>query len=142
MDTVNIFWSLAAGISCTSKEAKYQIQHKQLDYIKEKDTKKKNKAEKWHPTSRRLVLNVASSNNDLPANKIPPSYLCIINSATARMSNKKLQSQMSELGCADANFAHGLAAGLYIEGGREGDWTGRGGFNMQITTRRSYNSYQ
>ena len=48
MDTANILWSLAAGISRTSKEAEHQnkIHREQLDYIKEKDTKKKNKAEK------------------------------------------------------------------------------------------------
>ncbi len=51
-DTANILWSLAAGISCTSKEAEHQnkIHRKQLDYIKEKDAKKKN-TKKWHPTS-------------------------------------------------------------------------------------------
>jgi hypothetical protein len=52
-DTPNIIWSRAAGISCTSKEAEHQnkIHCKQLDYIKEKDARKKNKAKKWHPTS-------------------------------------------------------------------------------------------
>ena len=53
MDTANILWSLAAGISCTSKEPEHQnkIHPKQLDYIKEKDARKKNKANnKWHPT--------------------------------------------------------------------------------------------
>jgi hypothetical protein len=52
-DTADILWPLATGISCTSKEAEHQnkIQHKQLDYIKEKEAKKKNKAEKWHPMS-------------------------------------------------------------------------------------------
>ena len=48
LDTANILWSLAAGVSCISEEAEHQ---NKLDYIKEKDTKKKNKAEKWHPTS-------------------------------------------------------------------------------------------
>jgi len=49
-DTANILWSLAAGISRTSEEAEHQnkIHREQLDYIKEKDAKKKNKAEKWH----------------------------------------------------------------------------------------------
>ena len=52
-DTANILLSLAAGISCTSKETEHQnkLHHKQLDNIKEKDATKKNKAEKWHPTS-------------------------------------------------------------------------------------------
>jgi hypothetical protein len=52
-DTANIFRSLTAGISRTSEEAKNQnkLQCKQLDYIKAKDAKKKNKVEKWHPTS-------------------------------------------------------------------------------------------
>ena len=52
-DTANILWSLAAGISRTSEEAEHQnkIHREQLDYIKEKNARKKNKAEKWHPTS-------------------------------------------------------------------------------------------
>jgi ABC-type branched-subunit amino acid transport system substrate-binding protein len=52
-DTADLLRSLAAGISHTSEEAKHQnkIQCKQLNYIKEKDAKKKNTAEKWHPTS-------------------------------------------------------------------------------------------
>jgi len=97
MDTANILRSLAAGISCTSKEAEHQnkIHHEQIDYIKEKDAKKKKKAEKWHPTSRRLVLNAASTDSDSPAEEIPPSYLRIINSDTAGMANRELQTQMS-----------------------------------------------
>ena len=64
--------------------------------------------------SQRLVLNAASTNSDLPVNKIPLSYLCIINSNTARMADKELQSQMSELGYTNAEFAHGFAASLYM----------------------------
>ncbi len=81
-DTAAILRSLAAGISCTSKEVENQnkLQRKQLDYIKAKDAKKKNKAEKWHPTSRRLVINTASTDSDSPAEEIPASYLRIINS--------------------------------------------------------------
>ena len=49
-DTTAILRSLTAGISRTSEEAKNQnkLQCEQLDYIKVKDAKKKNKAEKWH----------------------------------------------------------------------------------------------
>ena len=52
-DTADILWSLTAGISGTSEEAEHQnkIHRNQLDYIKEKDAKKKNKAGKWYPTS-------------------------------------------------------------------------------------------
>ncbi len=60
------------------------------------------------------MLNAASTNINLPVNKIPPSYLRIINSDTTGMANKELQSQMSELGYADARFAHVLAASLYM----------------------------
>ena len=113
-DTTNILWSFAAGISRTSKKAEHQnkIHCNQLDYIKEKDAKKKNNAEKWHPTSQRLVLNAASTDSNSPAEEIPPSYLCIINSDTAGMADRELQSQMSELGHANTGFAHGLAASL------------------------------
>jgi hypothetical protein len=115
-DTANILLSLVAGISGTSEEAEHQnkLQRKQLNYIKAKDAKKKNKAEKWHPTSRRLVLNAALTNSNSPTKEIPASYLRIINSKTAGMADKELQSQMSELGHADAGFAHGLATSLYI----------------------------
>ncbi len=115
-DTANILWSLAAEISCTSKEAEHQniIHPEQLDYIKEKDAKKKNMAEKWHPTSRRLVLNAALTDSDSPAEEIPPSYLRIINSDTAGMADRELQTQMSELGHSNAGFAHGLATSLYM----------------------------
>jgi hypothetical protein len=51
MDTVNILWSLAAGISCTSKEAEHQnkIHCEQLDFIKEKDARKMNKPRSGTP---------------------------------------------------------------------------------------------
>ncbi len=112
----NILRSLAAGISRTSDEAENQnkLQCELLNYIKAKDAKKKNKAEKWHPTSRHIVLNAASTNSNSPAEEIPETYLQIINSKTAGMADKELQSQMLALGHADAGFAHGLAASLYI----------------------------
>jgi hypothetical protein len=115
-DTTAILRSLAGGISRTSKEAENQnkLQRKQLDYIKAKDAKKKNKAEKWHVTSRRLVLNAASTDNDSPVNEIPETYLCIINSETAGMADKELQAQMSALSYTNAGFVHGLVASLYV----------------------------
>jgi hypothetical protein len=115
-DTAAILRSLAAGISCTSEEVENQnkLQRKQLDYIKAKDAKKMNKAEKWHPTSQRLVINTASTDSNSPTEEIPTSYLRIINSKTAGMADKELQTQMSALGHADVGFAHGLAASLYV----------------------------
>jgi hypothetical protein len=96
-DTTNLLQSLAAGITHTTKEAKHQkkIQCEQLDYIKEKDAKKKNNAEKRHHMSQRLVLNMASINSNSPAEaeEIPKSYLCIINSDTAGMANRELQKE-------------------------------------------------
>jgi hypothetical protein len=114
-DTANLLCSIAAGMSCSTEEAENQnkIQREQLDFIKEKEVKKKNKAEKWHPTSRRLVLNAASTNSDSPAENIPVSYLTVINSDTAGMADKELQSQMARHGHSDAGFAHGLTASLY-----------------------------
>jgi hypothetical protein len=115
-DTAAILRSLAEGISRTSKEAENQnkLQREQLDYIKAKDAKKKNKAEKWHPTSRRLVINAASTDSDSPADEIPETYLRIINSDTAGMADKELQAQMFALGYADTGFAHGLVSSLYV----------------------------
>jgi hypothetical protein len=60
------------------------------------------------------MLNAALTNRDSLVEEIPASYLRIINSKTAGMSNKELQSQMSALGHADAGFAHGLAVSLYV----------------------------
>jgi len=79
-ETTDLLRSLAAGITCTTKEAKHQnkIQRKQLDHIKAKDVMKKNKAEKLHPMSQCLVLNTASINSDSPTEEIPESYLCIM----------------------------------------------------------------
>ena len=102
-------------MSCSYEGAENQnkLQREQLNYIKEKDVKKKNKAKKWHATSRRLVLNAVSTNRDFPADDIPASYLSIINRDTAGMANKELQSKMTGLFLSDAGFAHGLAASLY-----------------------------
>jgi hypothetical protein len=60
------------------------------------------------------VLNAASTDSDSPAKEILPSYLHIINSDTAGMADRELQTQMSELGHSDAGFTHGLAASLYM----------------------------
>jgi hypothetical protein len=60
------------------------------------------------------VLNAASTDSDSPAEEIPSSYLRIINSDTTGMADRELQTQMSELGHADAGFVHGLAASIYM----------------------------
>jgi hypothetical protein len=114
-DTADLLRSIAARKSRSTKEAQNQnkIQREQLDFIKEKEAKKKNKAEKWHATSRRLVLNAASTDSDSPADDISMSYLAIIISDTAGMADKELQSQMAGLGHSDAGFALELAASLY-----------------------------
>ena len=52
--------------------------------------------------------------HDSPAEEIPPSYLRIINSDTADMAVRELQTQMSELGDTNAGLARGLAASLYM----------------------------
>ena len=59
------------------------------------------------------MLNAASADSDSPADDIPDSYLTVINSDTAGMADKELQSQMAGLSYSDAGFAHGLAASLY-----------------------------
>ncbi len=103
-------------MSCSTKKAENQhkIQCKQLNFIKEKEAKKKNKAEKWHTTSRRLVLNAALTDSSSPAEDIPTSYLTVINSDTAGMADKELQSQMAGLSHSNARFDQGLAASLYV----------------------------
>ena len=59
------------------------------------------------------MLNAALTDSDSPAEDIPASYLTVINSDTAGMADKELQSQMAGLGHSNASFAHGLAASLY-----------------------------
>jgi hypothetical protein len=54
------------------------------------------------------------TDSNSPAEEIPPSYLFIINSDTAGMADRELQTQMSELGHSDAGFAHGLVVSLYM----------------------------
>ena len=85
--------------SCKASEAQLEIQKEHVAYLKEKDKKKKDKAEKWHGFSRRLVLNAASTNGHVQATKIPESesYQLVINSKTAAMANKELHSQMVAL---------------------------------------------
>jgi hypothetical protein len=57
---------------------------------------------------------VALTDSDSPADKIPKTYLRIINSNTGGMANKELQAQICALGYADAGFAHGLVLSLYV----------------------------
>jgi hypothetical protein len=99
--------------SCEASEAQSEIQKEHVAYLKEKDKKKKDKAEKWHGLSRRLVLNAASTNGHVPATEIPESYQLVINSETAAMADKELHSQMVALGHREIGFAHGTAASLY-----------------------------
>ena len=99
--------------TCAASEAQSEIQKEHAAYLKEKDRKKKDKAEKWHGLSRRLVLNAALTNGQVPAEQILESYQLIINSKTAAMADKELHSQMVALGHREVGFAHGTAASLY-----------------------------
>ena len=114
--SADILRMLSAGIARTHEEAAAQnsLHREQLDFIKEKESKKKNKWEKWHESSKRLVLNAASTNGDTAAEDIPESYLRIINSETAGMADKELYNQMTALGFPDVGFAHGLASAIHI----------------------------
>jgi hypothetical protein len=114
-DTVDVLRQLGATMARSSKAAKAQnaTQRKQLDYMKEKDKKKKDKAEKWHGPSRRLVLNAASTNGQRPADEIPKSYQTIINMESAAMADKEHHSQMVAKGHHNVGFAHGTAASIY-----------------------------
>jgi hypothetical protein len=107
--TVDVLRQLGASMAHSSKAAEAQnaTQCKQLDYLKEKDKKKKDKAEKWHGLSWRLVLNAASTDGQLPATEISKSYQDIINSEMAVMADKELHSQMVALGHHDAGFPMG-----------------------------------
>jgi hypothetical protein len=99
--------------SCAASEAQSEIQKEHMAYLKEKEKKKKDKAERRHGLSCCLVLNATSTNGQVPAEQIPESYQLIINSETAAMVDKKLHSQMVALGHREVGFAHGTAASLY-----------------------------
>jgi hypothetical protein len=81
--------------------------------MKEKDKKKNDKAKKWHGPSCRLVLNMASTNGQCPADEILESYQTIINTESVAMADKELHSQMVAKGHHDIGFAHGTAASIY-----------------------------
>jgi hypothetical protein len=81
--------------------------------MKEKDKKKKDKAEKWHSPSRHLILTVASTNGQCPADETPKSYQTIINIESIAMANKELHSQMVAKGHHNVGFVHGAAASIY-----------------------------
>jgi hypothetical protein len=99
--------------NCAASEAQSKIQKDHVAYLKEKNKKKKDKAEKWHGLSCCLVLNAASTNGQVPAEQIPESYQLIMNSETAAMADKELHSQMVALGHREVGFAHRTAASLY-----------------------------
>ncbi len=67
--------------TCAASEAQSEIQKEHVAYLKEKDKKKKDKAEKWHGLSCCLVLNAASTNGQVPARQIPEYFS---SSSTAR----------------------------------------------------------
>ena len=81
--------------SCEALEAQSEIQREHVAYLKEKDKKKKDKAKKWHGFSRRLVLNAALTNGQVPADEIPASYQLIINSKTAARPTRNSTARWS-----------------------------------------------
>jgi hypothetical protein len=114
-ETVRVLQLLGANMerSCEASEAQSKIQKEHVAYLKDKYKKKKDKAEKWHGLSRRLIQNAASTNGQVPAEQIPDSYQLVINSETAAMADKELHSQMVVLGHREVGFAHGTAASQY-----------------------------
>jgi hypothetical protein len=107
--TVDELRQLGATMARSSKAAEAQnaAQQEQLAYLKEKDNKKKDKAEKWHGLSRCLVLNAASTGTQVPVEEIPVLYQDVINNEMEAMADKELHSQMVALGHPDVGFAHG-----------------------------------
>jgi hypothetical protein len=75
-ETVDILRQPSASMVHSSKAAEAQnaTHCKQLEYLKEKDKKKKDKAEKWHGLSQHLILNTASTNGQLSTTEIPKLY--------------------------------------------------------------------
>jgi hypothetical protein len=113
--TVEVLRKFGATMERSSKAAEAQnaTQQEQLAYLMEKDNKKKNKVEKWHGLSQRLILNAASTDRHVPTEEIPVFYQDIINSKMAAMADKELHSQMVALDHPHVGFAHGTATSLY-----------------------------
>jgi len=63
----------------------------------DKEAEKKEKSEKWHQATKRLVLFASSTDGTMPELKIPDSFRAIINSTTLGNAEVELMTQMREL---------------------------------------------
>ena len=106
---------LAAGISCTSKEAEHQhkIHRKQLDYQGE-GRKEEEQGQEVAPHRSTPCAQRSINQQRFPRRRNSPVLPPHLNSNTAGMADRELQIQMPELSHADAGFAHGLAFSLYM----------------------------
>ena len=64
--------------------ASAEILEKMHQHLVERELEKKEKADKWHQATKRVVLFAASKDNTMPEINIPDLFRKIINSLTVR----------------------------------------------------------
>lgn len=98
--------------------ASAEILEKMHQHSVEKELEKKEKAEKWHQATKRVVLFAASKDNTMPEANIPDSFRAIINSLTIGNADNELAAQMRELGHEEVtwypSFTNALRNGNFL----------------------------
>ena len=92
--------------------ASAEILEKMHQHAVEKAIEKKEKAEKWHQATKRLVLFASSRDGTMPELNIPNSYRNLINSSTLGNAENELIAQMRELGHEEVEWPPALTNSL------------------------------
>jgi len=95
-----------------------EILEKMHQFSVDKEVDKKDKSERWHPDTRRVVRFAASTDGVLPGLGIPSSYKRIINADTIGNADVELNGQMRSLGNEevewDVTFTNTLRNGMFL----------------------------
>jgi hypothetical protein len=86
---------------------------KALTFQKEKEIKKKDRFEKFHPSSKQLILFASASNPYGVPNEIIDSCESFINAPTHGVAKQELQLQFKGLGLGEMAYTTGLTLNLY-----------------------------
>jgi len=91
----------------TNKLSKLEYQRKA-----EKDSEKKDKLGKLHPSVKSFILNAASGDGEFAARDIPESCAAVFNQDSAGMSEREILVRLRMAGSPDVSFAHGTTQAL------------------------------
>jgi hypothetical protein len=110
-----IFNLLNASISCQANamELLHTTHVDTLVFHKEKETKKKDRFQKFHPSAKQLILFASASDiNDVPTK---PEDTCehFMNATTQGIAEQELSMQFRAMGLGDVAYATGLTLNLY-----------------------------